>query len=78
MVRLRRRGFWISSRDAAGVLCPASLSPLLLLLSLAFSRTAGLGSPAARAALENVSVMQQAVQHRGDSGAVAQQFSPVI
>src|SRR5450631_4323229 len=60
-----------------GVLCPASLSllflPLLLLLhlSLAFSRAAGFSSPTARAALEHVSVMQQAIQHGGDSGAVA-------
>ena len=63
-----------------GVLCPASLSPLslLLLLSLRIPRTAGLGAPTAWAALENVSVMQQAVQHGGDSGAVAQQFPPVF
>jgi hypothetical protein len=59
-----------------GVLCPASFSSLLL--SLRISRTAGFGTPTARAALENVSVMQQAIQHGGDSGAVAKQFSPVI
>ena len=46
-----------------GVLCPASLSPLslLLLLSLRIPRTAGLGAPTAWAALENVSVMEQAI-----------------
>jgi hypothetical protein len=44
-----------------GVLFPASL--LLLLLSLAFSRSAGFGSPTARAALEHVPVVQQAIEH---------------
>ena len=47
------------------------LSLWLLLLSLCISRTAGFGAPTARAALENVTVMQQAIQHGGDSGAVA-------
>ena len=59
-----------------GVLCPASFSSLLL--SLGISGTAGFGAPAARAALENVSVMQQAIQHGGDSGTVAEQFAPVV
>jgi len=51
---------------------------LLLLLSLCICCTAGFGAPTARAALENVTVMEQAIQHGGDSGAVAQQFSPVF
>jgi hypothetical protein len=59
-----------------GVLCPASLSLLFLLLlwvlSLAFSGTASPGSPAARAAFENVSVMQQSIQHGGDGGTIAE------
>jgi hypothetical protein len=59
-----------------GVFCPASL--LLLLLSLAFSRTAGFGSPTARAALEHVPMVQQAIEHGGDSGAVAEQLAPVF
>jgi hypothetical protein len=59
-----------------GVLCPASLS--LWLLSLRISRAADFGAPTARPALENVPVMQQAVQHGGDCGAVAQQLAPVI
>src|SRR5271156_586357 len=63
-----------------GVLCPASLShlSLLLLLSLRISRTAGFGAPTARAAFEDVSVMQKTIQHGGDSGAVAQEFPPVV
>jgi hypothetical protein len=67
-----------------GVLCPASLSllflPLLLwlVLSLAFSRTAGLGSPAARAAFENVSVVQKTIQHGGDGGTITEQLPPVF
>jgi hypothetical protein len=67
-----------------GVLCPASLSllslPLLLLLqlSLAFSRDAGFGSPTARAALEHVPMVQEPVQHGGNSGAIAEQLSPVV
>src|SRR5271156_4642093 len=48
------------------------------LLSLRIPRAAGFGAPTARAAFENVSVMQQAIQHGGDSGAVAEQFSPVV
>jgi hypothetical protein len=36
------------------------------------------GAPTARATLENVSVMQQPIQHGGDGGTVAQQLSPVI
>jgi hypothetical protein len=40
---------------------------LILLLSFTFARAAGFGTPTARAALEYVSVMQQAVQHRADS-----------
>src|SRR5271156_5714561 len=77
MVRLRC-GRASGSRVATppGVLCPASFS--LWLLSLRISSTAGFGAPTARAAFENVSVMQQAIQHGGDSGAVAQQFSPVV
>ena len=83
MVRLRR-GRPLDPRVATppGVLCPASLSLLslllLLLLSLAFSGAAGFGSPAARAALEHVSVVQQPIQHGGDGGAVAEQLSPVF
>jgi len=50
---------------------------LLLLLSLAFFRLPVWCANCA-AALENVSVMQQAIQHGGDGGAVAQQFSPVF
>jgi len=41
-------GFWITSRDAPGVLCPAAIS----LLSFFLRRAAGLGAPTARAALE--------------------------
>ena len=62
-----------------GVLCPASL--LLLFLScfvIGFLPAAGFGSPAARAALEHVSVMQQAIEHGGDGGAVAEQLAPVV
>ena len=65
-----------------GVLCPASLSLLslllLLLLSLAFSGTADFGSPAARATLEHMPMVQQPVQHGGDGGAIAKQLSPVF
>jgi len=51
---------------------------LPLLLSLTFSRAAGLGSPTAWAAFENVSVVQKTIQHGGDGGTVAEQFSPVF
>src|SRR5579859_1137907 len=82
-VRLRRgRPLDPELRRRRGVLCPASLSLLFLLLvlflSLAFSRTAGLGSPAARTTFENMSVVQQPIQHGGYGGAIAEQFSPVF
>jgi len=51
---------------------------LSLLLSFAFLRTAAFGPPTARAALEHMSVMEQAVEHGGDRGAVAQQLAPVF
>ena len=51
---------------------------MLLVLSLAFSGTASPGSPAARAAFEKVSVMQQSIQHGGDGGTIAEQLSPVF
>src|SRR5258708_16821686 len=47
-------------------------------MSMRTSLTAGFVATTALAAFENVSVMQQAIQHGGDSGAVAQQFSPVV
>jgi len=59
-----------------GVLCPASLS--LWLLSLRISGAADFGAPTARAALENMSVMEQAVQHGGDGGTIAEQLAPVV
>jgi hypothetical protein len=54
MVGSLGRGFWMASRMSSGFLCLASLS--LLLLSLAFSRPAGFGSPTAGATLERVPV----------------------
>lgn len=59
-----------------GVLWPASLS--LWLLSFVSSLTTGYGAPTARTAFEHVLVVQKPIQHGGDSGAVAQQFCPVI
>jgi hypothetical protein len=51
---------------------------LSLLLSLRISRTAGFGAPTTWSTFENVPVMQQAIQHGGNSGAVAEQFAPVF
>jgi hypothetical protein len=74
----------IPSRDDAGRSLPGILIALflllllLLVLSLALCRTAGLGSPAARAAFENVAVVQKTIQHGGDGGAIAEQFAPVF
>lgn len=39
---------------------------------------AQLGSPTSGAALENMSVMEKAVQHRADRGRIAHQLSPVF
>jgi len=36
------------------------------------------GPPAARSAFQEMAVMEQTVEHGGDSGAVAKQFSPVF
>jgi len=38
----------------------------------------GLGAPAAWAALEHVSVVEHAIEHRTDGGHVAQEFPPVF
>jgi hypothetical protein len=38
----------------------------------------GLGAPAAGAALEHVTVVQQAVKHGADGSHVSEQFAPVI
>ena len=37
-----------------------------------------LGAPAPRAALEDVGVVEQAVEHRGDGGGVAEELAPVL
>jgi hypothetical protein len=44
---------------------------LPVVLSLSLPWTVGFGSPAARAALEYVSVVQKSIQHGGDGGAIA-------
>ena len=36
------------------------------------------GAPAARPALEHMAVMQQAIEHRGDGGGVAEQLAPIV
>jgi hypothetical protein len=55
---------------------PYCILSLLLLLSLCIYCTAGFGAPTARSALEDVTVMQQAIQHGGDSGAVERSDLP--
>jgi hypothetical protein len=41
-------------------------------------RGGGLGAPTARAALEQVPVVEQPVQHGADGGGIAEQFAPVL
>jgi len=41
-------------------------------------RGGGLGAPTARAALEQVPVVEQAVQHGAHGGGIAEQFAPVL
>ena len=38
----------------------------------------GFGAPTPWSAFEHMPVVEEAVQHRGDGGHVAQQFSPVV
>ena len=38
----------------------------------------GLGAPTARAALEQVSVVEQPVEHGADGGGIAEQLAPVL
>ena len=38
----------------------------------------GFGAPTARPALEQVAVVQQAVQHGADGGAITEQLAPVL
>src|SRR5439155_24145496 len=47
--------------------------PLCLLI-----RQVHFGAPTARAAFENVTVMEEAVEHCGDGGAVTEELSPVL
>ncbi len=76
MVKLRRREEASGPEFATlpGVLCPASL----LLSSLRVTSAAEFGTPAARATLEHMAVMQQAVEHGAHCGAIAEQFAPVL
>ena len=73
-------GLWITSRDAAGRSLPGILIAFVFALAfvIAVSWRAGFGSPAARTALEHVAVVQQAIKHGGDGGAVAEQLAPVV
>src|SRR6185369_5434244 len=41
-------------------------------------RCSRLGAPTARAALENVAVVKQAIEHRTDGGDIAEQFAPIF
>src|SRR5215472_10553431 len=41
-------------------------------------RRRGFGAPALRSALENVSMMEEAVEHGADCGRVSQQLAPVV
>jgi len=43
-----------------------------------FPTNTGLGSPAARAAFENVPMVQKTIQHGGDGGTITEQLSPVF
>ena len=73
-VRLRVGGLWTASRDAAGRSLPRILIAFVFAFALQFaiSRAAGFSPLAAWAALE--SVTQQATQHGGDGGAIAEQL----
>ena len=42
------------------------------------NRGGSFGSPAARAALEHMTMMQEAVEHGADCGDIAEQFAPVL
>jgi hypothetical protein len=59
-----------------GVFCPASL--LLLLFSLRVASAADFGAPAARTTSEHMAMMQQAVEHGADRGAITEQLAPVL
>ena len=81
MVRLRRRRLLDPEsrrRRAFFARHPYRFCFCLCFCHLLSSGAADFGAPTARAALEHVSVMQQAIQHGGDGGAVAQQFAPVV
>ena len=60
----------------------ARLSPTLLALAVnepcSLRCRCGLGAPTAWAALEDVPVMQQTVQHGADRGDIAEQLAPVF
>ena len=47
-------------------------------VSLTVSGGSRFGAPTPRAALEHMAVMEEAVEHGGNGGHIAQQFSPVF
>ena len=70
--------FWWGRRGEAPAGCGAEPRAAARILIAARSGRRRFGAPTARAALEDVAVMQQAVEHGGDGGDVAEQFSPVF
>ena len=63
----------VTSKPATGQARDHVLLPLCLLI-----RQVHFGSPTARATFEHVTVMEEAVEHCGDGGAVTEQLSPVL
>jgi len=57
--------------------CSCCEHPVLLPSRLLWWQV-GFGSPAPRAALEHVAVVQQAIEHSADGGRVTEQFAPVL
>ena len=61
------------------VICIAIFGIVVLLRGLVGAQVGlDLGAPAPRSALENVRVMEQPIEERGDGGRVAEQLPPVV
>src|SRR5712691_5630396 len=75
-----RFGFGDPATGSASVPLPRCQARHMVLLRGLVGAQVGLdlGAPAPRSALENVRVMEQPIEERGDGGRVAEQLPPVV
>jgi hypothetical protein len=73
------RSFWIRTGSASVPRPRGHVRHMVLLRGLVGAQVGlDLGAPAPRSAFEDVRVMEQPIEERGDGGRVAQQLPPVV